>query len=56
MEIEYNTENVYQYLRINKDTWGKFLEFADKGKGSGNYVNKNFKEKVEKNHCDSMNR
>ncbi len=52
VEIEYKTENIYHYLRINKDTWGKFLEFADKGKGLGTYINKNFKEMVVENNCD----
>ena len=47
IEIEYKPGNIYHYLNMDKNTWDKFLEFADKGEGLGNYINHNFKKQVD---------
>jgi len=47
IEIEYKPGNIYHYLNMNKNAWNKFLELADKGEGLGNYINHNFKKKID---------
>jgi hypothetical protein len=43
IEIEFKNEDVYHYLDAKKTEWNKMLEFADKKKGLGGYVNQVFK-------------
>lgn len=52
IEIEYKTGKTYQYLDMNKKVWNRFLEFADKGKGLGAYINQDFKCVVDENDYD----
>ncbi len=37
---------------MNKNIWNKFLEFADKGKGLGTYINQEFKQMIDDNNYD----
>jgi hypothetical protein len=52
IEIEYKPGNIYHYLNMDKNTWDKFLEFADRGEGLGNYINHNFKRQVDDERHD----
>ena len=52
VEIEYKTGKIYHYLNINKEIWKKFLEFADKGKGLGTYINQDFKNMIDRDNHD----
>ena len=52
IEIEYKTGKIYHYLNINKSVWNKFLEFANKGKGLGTYINQDFKDMIDKDNYD----
>jgi nitrogen fixation/metabolism regulation signal transduction histidine kinase len=44
IEIEFKDGEVYHYLNAKKSEWNKMIEFADKGKGLGAYINQIFKE------------
>lgn len=52
IEIEYKTGKIYHYLNMNKKMWNKFLEFANKGKGLGTYINQDFKHMINENNYD----
>ena len=52
IEIEYKTNKIYHYLQMNKKVWNKFLEFANKGKGLGIYINRDFKIMIDENNYD----
>ena len=52
IEIEYRTGKIYHYLNMNKTIWNKILEFADKGKGLGTYINQDFKDMIDKDNYD----
>jgi hypothetical protein len=45
IEIEYHNKEVYNYLNTNNKEWAKMIEFANKGKGLGAYLNHDFKKK-----------
>jgi hypothetical protein len=45
IEIEYLNEDVYHYLNSNNKEWTKMIEFANKEKGLGGYINHDFKDK-----------
>lgn len=45
VEIEYLNSDVYHYLNSNNKEWGKMIDFANKSKGLGGYVNHDFKKK-----------
>ena len=50
IEIEYKNGKIYHYLNMNKKVWNKFLEFANKGKGLGAYINQDFKYMIDENN------
>lgn len=52
LEIEFKTGHIYHYLDISKNIWKKILEFADKGKRLGVYINQDFKTMVEEEKKD----
>ena len=52
IEIEYKTGKIYHYLQMNKKMSNKFLEFANKEKGLGAYINQEFKNLVTENDYD----
>jgi hypothetical protein len=45
IEIEFVNNGVYHYLNATNKEWNKFIEFSNKGKGLGEYLNQIFKKK-----------
>jgi hypothetical protein len=44
IEVKFKDGEIYHYLNTKKTEWNKMIEFADKGKGLGAYINQVFKE------------
>jgi hypothetical protein len=44
IEVEFKDGEVYHYLNAQIREWDKMMEFADKKKGLGAYINQVFKE------------
>lgn len=38
IEIEFSSGSIYHYLNVKKPVWNKFLAFAAKGKGLGEFI------------------
>ncbi|MEP6683879.1 MAG: KTSC domain-containing protein [Parafilimonas sp.] len=44
IEIKFKDGEIYHYLDAKKTEWNRMIEFADKEKGLGAYINQVFKE------------